>query len=95
MGDFTTSIRWVKEFASPDSNKFLSWKFIPPSHSCVIRRMAETKTISMRLPVDVIERIDRLAIEESRSRTGQFNFLLRDWLSKTHEQPKARRDNGR
>jgi hypothetical protein len=57
--------------------------------------MAETKTISMRLPVDMIEKIDRLAVEESRSRTGQFNYLLRDWLSKADVQPKARRVNVR
>jgi predicted transcriptional regulator len=39
-----------------------------------------TRIVTARLPADIIDQIDRLAREQSRTRTGQITHALRDWI---------------
>jgi predicted transcriptional regulator len=40
-----------------------------------------TRLVSIRLPDDVVQQLDRTAREESRTRTGQIQHALRVWLA--------------
>jgi len=52
--------------------------------------------VSVRLPLDLVREVDRTAERESRTRTQQITYALRDWLAAadaqtTKERPHADR----
>ena len=49
-------------------------------------RVSNTRTVSARLPGELVQRLDRTAREQSRSRTGQLHHILRDALARADSQ---------
>lgn len=46
-----------------------------------MKKNSDKDVVWLRLPVGMLKKIDKLAVEEKRSRTGQVEFLLEKALA--------------
>ena len=52
--------------------------------------MAEqTRVVSTRLPVDLVEEVDQVAAEEARTRTSLIHIAVKEYLARHHGQTRS------